>query len=45
MHLRLGFSLEEKLIKHKNNNGVWLTLHCFGLHSNEWQIQKTKELI
>ena len=45
MHLRLGFTLEEKLIKHRNNNGVCLTLHCFGLHSNDWQIQKTKEFI
>jgi UDP-4-amino-4,6-dideoxy-N-acetyl-beta-L-altrosamine N-acetyltransferase len=45
MHLRLGFNLEDKLIKHTNNNGVCVTLHCFGLHSNEWQIQRTKESI
>jgi len=43
MHLRLGFKLEEELIKNISSSSVSMALLCFGLNSNEWQIQKIKE--
>ena len=36
-HQRLGFALEGVLLDQKRINGVYHSLHCFGLLSAEWK--------
>ena len=42
-HQRLGFTLEGVLRDQQRVNGAYLSLHCFGLLSSEWQAKDDEQ--
>ncbi len=42
-HQRLGFTLEGVLRDQQRINGAYLSLHCFGLLSSEWQAKDDEQ--